>query len=318
MNPRKVTLRSSTIDNRPGGTIAAARRPDWSRPFGRKRRIAGSAACLLAGILLLPFPRAAWGQEADKVPPAAQDVGVTEHLGDTLPMDATFKDAKGETVRLGDFFTGQRPVLLTLNYYSCPMLCTLQLNGLVSAMKGLDWTPGQDYVVLSVSFDPSEQPELAAGKKSNYLEMLGQPDAANGWRFLTGEKQSIVALTNAVGFRYRWDEKSEQWVHPALLVVVTPEGRISRYLYGLQYEPNDLRFALVEAGNGKLGSTLDRVLLYCFHYDADVGGYTLYARNIMTAGSILVLVLLGGMLGLLWWREVRRRRRAIAKQEGAS
>ncbi len=249
-------------------------------------------------------------------PEALEGVGVTEHLGETVPLDLTFKDENGNTVRLGDYFESGKPVVLTLNYYACPMLCTIQLNELIKALKMMDWTPGNQFELVTVSFDPTETPTLARLKKQTYMKDYGRPEAAGGWHFLTGDKQNIEKLTEAVGFTYRWDEASKQYVHTAVAVVLSPEGTISRYLKSVIYDPTTMRIALAEAKEGKYRSTADQVLLFCYVYDADAGRYVLAATNIMRAGAILTALILGTFLLTAWLREARKRRaESVHKEE---
>jgi protein SCO1/2 len=251
----------------------------------------------------------AWGQgRAEPPPKELEGVGVTEHLNAQIPLDLTFKDEDGRTVKLGDYFNRGRPVILTLNYYRCPMLCSLQLNGMVEGLKGLDWTPGKEFEIITVSFDPLETPELAKAKKRSYIGEYGRPGVSEGWHFLTGKKEEIKALTETVGFGYRWNEDRKEYMHAAVLNLCTPDGRVARYLYGVVFEPRTLRMALVESAEGEIGNTLDRFLLYCFHYDAEAGRYAPVARRVMTAGGALTIVLLGGFLSVFWLRDVRKRR----------
>ncbi len=269
---------------------------------------------LLAGMVVLAASHASAQERAEPVPPELEGVGVTEHRNAAVPLELSFRDELDHTVKLGDYFQPGRPVLLTLNYYRCPMLCTLQLNGLVEALKALDWTPGRQFEIVTVSFDPLETAKLAEAKKQNYLGEYGRPGAGAGWHFLTGNKENIAALTGAVGFGYRWNEDRQQYVHVAAMIVCTPEGRISRYLYGVMFEPRTLRLTLAEASQGTIGSALDQVLLYCFHYDADRGRYAPAARRIMRVGGLATVLLLGGMLTMFWGRETRRRRAAVPRE----
>jgi protein SCO1 len=202
-------------------------------------------------------------------------------------------------------------VILTLNYYRCPMLCGLMLNGMLDAMKSMAWTAGQEYQVVTVSFDPAESAFLARAKKQSYLEEYARPPAAGGWHFLTGMEPSIKALTDAVGFGYKWNDEKKEWMHPAAIYICTPDGRISRYLYGVMFEPQTLRLSLVEAAAGKVGSTSDRFLLFCYHYDPRDGKYSLAVMNLVRGGGVLTTAALGIFLASLW-RAERRRRRALA------
>lgn len=258
-----------------------------------------SLACGLAG--------AAEAQRTEPLPQELEGVGITEHLNTTIPLDLEFVDDAGRPVRLGDYFDGERPVILSLVYFSCPMLCTLVLNGLTDAMQGISWTPGKEFEILTVSFNPAETHTLAGLKKQNYINEYGRPESAAGWHFLTGTEANIQALTKAVGFGYRWIEETQEFSHAAALFVLTPDGRLSRYLYGIQFEPRPVRFALMEASRGKIGSTIDQVIFYCYHYDAEAGTYTLAARRVMQLGGLLTVVILGGWLSAFWIRGGRRK-----------
>ena len=233
-------------------------------------------------------------------------VGVEEKLDAALPLQLLFKDENGRDVSLGSYFRPGHPVVLTLNYYRCPMLCTLELNGLVSAMKGLAWTAGDEFNVVTLSFDPRETPALARAKQQSYVEDLGRPSAEVGWHFLTGSGASIEALTKAVGFSYEYDRQTDQYGHAAVVMLVTPEGRVARYLYGVRFEPATLKLALLEASKGKIGSTWERFILYCYHYDSGQGRYALAALSIMRVGGALTVLVLGCVIGTFWLRDRRK------------
>ena len=241
-------------------------------------------------------------------PQDLEGVDVVEHLGEQLPLDLEFKDERGRTVRLGDYFGDERPVILVLAYYECPMLCSLVLNGMAKGLKGLDWVPGKKFEIVTVSIDPREGPDLAKFKKQEYLRELKLPGASDGWHFLTGKEANIEVLADAVGFQYRYVKARDEYAHPAVLSLSTPDGVISRYLYGIKFEPRDLRLGLVEASEGKVGSTLDRILLYCYHYDATEGRYAPVAKNIMRVGGALTVVVLGFALLVFWARELGRKK----------
>jgi len=232
-----------------------------------------------------------------------KSIGVDEKLGAAIPLDARFRNEEGEEVRLGDYFTGG-PVLLTLNYYTCPMLCPLTLRtllGTVEKLKGIDLA--RDFRIVTVSFDPEDTPAVASARAGEIHDVMeGIPDPAARWPFLLGDEKSIGALTGAVGFRYRKVEN--EFAHPDVVVVLTPEGKISRYLYGIEQDPLDLKMALLEASGGSIGKStaLNQVLLFCFQYDPVGKKYALYARNIMKAGGVLTIALLGGLLLVLWKR----------------
>ena len=244
----------------------------------------------------------------EPLPKELEGIGITEHLDAPVPLDLEFKDEDGRTVRLGDYFHENRPVLLTLNYYRCPMLCNLQLNGLVEALRGLAWSPGKEFEIVTVSFDPGETPALARLKKQNYVTEYGRPAALTGWHFLTGRKEPIKALTDAMGFGYRWNPDRKEWMHVAGVFVCTPDGRLSRILYGILYDPQTLRLSMVEAAQNRIGSSLDQILLYCYHYDAQAGRYAPAAMSVMRAGGVFTVVAIGVLLSALWLRDARRRR----------
>ncbi|MEW6367564.1 MAG: SCO family protein [Acidobacteriota bacterium] len=237
---------------------------------------------------------------AEPMPKQLEGVEVTERPDSPIPLKLEFTDEDGRAVRLGDYFKRGRPVILTLGYYECPMLCTLVLNGLIETLKTIEWTPGLEYEIVTVTINPAETYRLARLKKENYLTEYGRAGAAMGWHFLTGREENIKALAGAVGFGYKYDERIEQYAHPAVIIVTTPEGHVSRYLYGIKYEPKTLRLALVEASEGKIGSTVDQVILYCYHYDAAAGRYAPAAMKLMRIGGVATLVTVAGLLAYLW------------------
>jgi protein SCO1 len=270
-------------------------------PFG----LAAALATLVA------WSGAAVAQDRiEPVPKALERVGIAEKLDASLPLQLSFKDERGRDVTLGSYFKGNRPVVLTLNYYRCPMLCTLELNGLVQGLKGLAWTPGDEFQIVTVSIDPRELPPLAAAKKATYLEDLGRAQAQEGWHFLTGSQESIEALTRAVGFSYEYDKETDQYGHAAVIMLATPDGRVSRYLYGVQFESPTLKLALLEASAGRIGSALDRFILYCYHYDSNQGRYALAAVAMMRLGGAITVLVLGSVVGGFWLRERKRHQTA--------
>lgn len=234
-------------------------------------------------------------------------IDVEEHLGAKVPLDLTFTNDRGEAVPLSSYFGRGRPVVLVLAYYECPMLCTLVLNGLAKGIDELGWEPGDEYTLLTVSIDPSETPQLAAAKKKNLLESIGMSGTDPGWAFHVGDETQIKALTEAVGFKYFYDEKIKEYAHPAVVTVLGEDGMISRYLYGIEFKKQDLKLALLEASDGKIGSTIDKIILYCYHYDSAAGGYVLFATNLMKLGGAVTLVLMTIFLAILWIRDNRRR-----------
>lgn len=236
-----------------------------------------------------------------------QDVKFDQRLNAQAPLDVTFRDETGKTVTLHDYFDG-KPVILNLAYFRCPMLCDQVLNGMTQAMLDMPYVAGKDFHVLTVSFDPAETPEMAAAKKKTYLGRYGHPEAADGWHFLTGDEGSIKRLTDAVGFRYHWDARHEQYAHAAGLVLLTPLGKVSRYFFDVRFSPTDLRLGLVEASQNHIGSLADQVLLFCFHYDPEDGKYGPAILNLLRLGGVLTVLGIGVFVGLLWRRERRRRR----------
>lgn len=269
---------------------------------------------LILPLLLCTFVLAApaAGQRSGQELAIYEGVGMDEQLGERLPFDLPFVDETGKPVTLGDYFQGKRPVVLNLVYHNCPMLCNLMLDGFTRSLQEVAWAPGTNYEVVTVSFAPDEGPELAARQKARYVELLGKPNGAAGWHFLTGDEASIQALAAAVGFQFRWVEEKNEYVHPAVTTFITPKGEIARYLYGLTVDPRDLRTALVEAGEGKVGGVMDQVVLYCFQYDPTEGSYVPHAMNLMKLGGVLTMLILGLTLAIFWRREGRAVRRETA------
>jgi len=252
----------------------------------------------------------ATAQVAGQVPAQLEEVGIEEHLDAKIPLDLEFRDEHGVVVKLGDYFDGEKPVILTLNYYKCPMLCGLQLNGLLDGLMEVDWTPGQEFEMVTVSINPLETPALATEKKQNYLKKYGRPSAASGWHFLTGKEPEIRQLASTLGFGYTYDRETGEYAHAAAIFVSTPDGRVARYLYGIEYPPRRLRLALLEASEGEIGSTIDQLILYCYHYDPSNRRYTPIAMNIMRLGGGATTLVLGLTLGGFWLRELRRRKKS--------
>jgi protein SCO1 len=244
-----------------------------------------------------------------QVPPPLQQIGVDEHLGEALPLATRFTDHTGREVELSEYFDGTRPVLITLNYYGCPMLCGLQLNALVESLRQIDWAPGENYRLLTLSFDADETSELAAEKRTNYLDALGRGDV--DWTFLTGSQESIDALTTALGYRYQYVPASDEYAHPSVLMFASPDGRIMRYLYGLGYDPQHVRLALLESAEGRIGTTIDRIILGCFMYDPNSQSYVKNAFLMMQIGALTCFLLLVVLLTLLWRTDRRRSRKVM-------
>jgi protein SCO1 len=238
-------------------------------------------------------------QVANFEPPELQQIDVIEKLGEIIPLNFQFTNSDSAQITLQEIFDNNKPVIIVLAYYNCPMLCSLVLNGLTESAKAIDLMLGEDYMILTISIEPTETPDLAAAKKESYIKELSRPGSEAGWLFFVADSADSRGLADALGFQYYWDEKQAQWAHPAVLHVMTPEGTISRYLYGLSFKPNDLRLSLLEASRGKIGSTIDRILLYCYHYDPDSKGYVVFAGNVMRLGGLLTVLLLGSFLGIL-------------------
>lgn len=238
--------------------------------------------------------------------PELQGIDIVEHLGDTLPLGTTFFDGRGNEVALDQFFHQGKPVLMTLAYYECPMLCTLVLNGVGKGIEKLAYQPGKDFTLLTVSIDTAETPKLAAANQEAYIKKYFPPGQSEGWHFFTGTGLHIRTLANSLGFKYYYDAERDQYAHPAAAYILTEDGVISRYLYGIDFKEQDLRLGLLEAAQGKIGSTIDRIILYCFHYDPDEKGYVVMASNVMRLGGAVTVILMAIGFGILWLREKRR------------
>jgi protein SCO1/2 len=261
---------------------------------------------LLITLLFCGVATSAWAQANQNPESLLQNIDVVEQLGKTVPLDLEFRDESGNVVKLGDYFTGEKPVLLNLGYYKCPMLCNMVLNGVVGGMQDMDWVPGEEFTVVTVSIDPREGPKLAREKKATYIKQLGKPEAAKGWHFLTGQRKDIKALAESVGFGYEYDMNRMEYAHGASIFFLSPKGKITRYLYGIEYEAKQLRLALVEAGEGTVGNAIDRFLLRCYHYDPHSRKYGVYVWGVMRAGGLLTLSFIAIMLFVFWRRERRR------------
>jgi len=248
-------------------------------------------------------PRMVGGKPAGERVNLLQDVDVEQKLDAQVPLDLAFTDDTGAAVTLRQYFTSGRPVVLALVYYECPMLCTQVLNGFVSAAGVTKLDIGRDYDVVVVSFDPKETPGLARDKKAAYVDRYQRPGTERGWHFLTGTEPSIQALTKSVGFTYRYDPGIDQYAHAAALTILTPEGRVSRYLWGIEFSARDLRLALVEASAHKIGTPVDRVLLFCYHYDPRTGKYGLLTMRLVQTGGILTMAALGTFWVVMWRRQ---------------
>ena len=247
------------------------------------------------------------GIVASNVPPQFKAVTFAQRLNQQMPLDAVLKDETGRTVTLGEYF-GKKPVVLSFVYYQCPMLCPLTLNGISSALTALPFTPGTEFDIVIVSFDPRDTPESANAKKRAHLAHWKAEATANGWHFLTADDASIRRLTSAAGFTYQWDESTGQFAHVSGLLTLTPDGRLARYFYGVEYSPKELRLALVESGQGRIGSAIEELLLYCFHYDPTTGRYGWAVMTLVRIGGVLTVA---AVLGFVW---IMRRRDGREKE----
>jgi protein SCO1/2 len=231
-------------------------------------------------------------------PPGLLNVGIEQHLDEQIPPDLNFRDETGKPVRLGDYF-GKKPMILNLVYYNCPMLCGEVLSGLESALRVLKFDVGKEFDVLTVSFDPRETPDMATRKKAEFLKRYGRAGAAEGWHFLTGPQESIDALTRAAGFQYQYDPKTGQFAHATAIMVLTPEGKIAQYYYGVEYAPKDLRLGLIQASQNKIGNLADQVLLYCYHYDPNTGKYGAIITRVLQLSGLATILILGIFMTVL-------------------
>jgi protein SCO1/2 len=244
---------------------------------------------------------------ASVLPPGLRNVSLEQRLNQQVPLDLSFRDDTGRLTPLSSYFGG-KPVILAMVYYQCPMLCTQILNGLVMSLRGMSLESGRDFEVVAVSIDPTETSDLAARKKAEYLRRYAK--SSTGWHFLTGAEPQIRQLAEAVGFRYAYDPRTKQYAHASAIMVLTPGGRLSRYFYGIEYAPRDLRLGLVEASENKIGSPADQILLYCYHYDPSTGKYSAIVMNIVRLAGALTLLIFGSLLIWMWRRDLRRSSRA--------
>ena len=281
-----------------------------------RHRLVTAAACILnfafcitpARAQLQPGVPSQMGHQtgivASNVPPQFKSVTFQQRLNQQMPLDAVLKDETGRTVKLGDYF-GKKPVVLAFVYYQCPMLCPLTLNGISSALKAVPFTPGDEFEIVVVSFDPRDTPETANAKKQAHLAHWKTADTAAGWHFLTADEASITRLTSAAGFSYQWDETTGQFAHVSGVLTLTPEGRLARYFYGVEYSPKELRLALVESGQGRIGSAVEELLLYCFHYDPTTGRYGWAVMTLVRLGGLLTVAAVLGFVVMMRRREGR-------------
>ncbi len=255
-------------------------------------------------LLVLFGPRPVQAQDTDGLPAVYDGVGISEKLGETIPTDVTFRDADGNDVSFAELVPEDQPVILNFVYHTCPMLCSILLDQLVDGLQGVKKDPGNDFQIITVSMAAFETTDLARRQKDRYLAILDRPGADAGWHFLTGDEESIRALADAVGFGFRWVEESEEFAHPAALMFLTSDGKITRYIHGMDYRSTDLDKALIEAAEGSVASVVDRIILYCYQFDPDSNSYVVHAANVMKLGGLLTLGLLAVVLFSLWRREV--------------
>lgn len=261
------------------------------------------AFAMLLGALV--FASTAMAASAPQLPPSLQNIGIEQRLNAKVPLDPVFRDEQGSEVRLGAYFHN-RPVLLVPVYYTCPMLCSQVLSGVVAGLRPLSLVPGRDFEIVAFSFNPSETPADATRERDLYTRRYSSRAGTAGWHFLTGSPESIKAVTEAIGFHYRYDAKLKIFVHGSGVMILTPGGKISRYLYGVEYEPKDLKLGLVEASNGKIGSPADQILLFCYHYDPTTGKYTTTVLGILRLAGLLTLLLMAIGFAFYWKLERRR------------
>jgi protein SCO1 len=252
----------------------------------------------------VPGVNPAPGAPSNQMPTVLADVRFDQRLNEQLPLGTPFKDEEGRAVTLGEYF-GKKPVVLAFVYYECPMLCTQVLNGLTTSLTVLEETVGREFDVVAISFDARETPALANGKKKSHLDRYKRPESASGWHFLTGDEASIRAVTAAAGFNYVWDEKTQQFAHPSGIVVATPDGKVARYFFGIEYAPRDVKFALIESSAGRIGNAIDQLLLYCYHYDPATGSYGFVAMGAVRAGGALTVLALVSFVVVSIRREMR-------------
>ncbi len=247
------------------------------------------------------------------LPTALSDVGIDQKLGEQLPLDTEFRDENGNAVKLGNYFNKEKPVILALVYYECPMLCNQVLNGLTGSLKGISFDAGKDFDVVAISFDARENEKegLAKNKKASYLERYQRAGADSGFHFLTGDQAAIDKITGVVGFKYQWDEKSEQFAHGSAIMIITPEGKISRYHYGIDYAPKDLKFSLMDSAKNNIGNPVEQLYLYCFHYDPSTGKYGLAILRVLRLFAVVTILGIGGMI-LVFWRRSKTKKQDLS------
>ncbi len=276
--------------------ITKCRMPQLETPSGRMHVLRRVGVAAQLNLLLLSLAVGAAGQDnASVTPPQLRGVGIDQRLNNQVPLDLKFRDETGQTVILGSYF-GKKPVILSLVYYSCPMLCTMAENGLLNALRDVKFNLGEQYEVVTVSIDPTETPAMAMGKKAVYVGLYGRPAAKQGWHFLEGDEPSIRALAQAVGFHYNYIPETKQFAHATGIIVLTPQGKVSRYFYGILYPARDIRLALVEASSEKIGNPVDAVLLYCCEYDPAAGKYSMVVSHVLKIAGVITLLSMGTLI----------------------
>lgn len=252
-----------------------------------------------------PYSTEAEPLQATERPKEIEGVGIKEQLGKQLDLSLPFKNEEGQDVTLSTFINGSKPIIISPVYYNCPGLCNFHLNGLTEGLQGMDWNPGQKFEILAVSFDSKETPDLAKNKKANYMKVYNRPGTEAGWHFLTGSEDTIKKLTQSLGFEFKWNEKANEWSHASAAIVISPDGKISRYLPGIVFEPKNIKLALTEAGEGKVGTIVDSLVLYCFQYNPHKSGYTLAAFKLMKVAGLITVIVLAFWLLPVWIRSRR-------------
>ncbi|MBN9164640.1 MAG: hypothetical protein BGO98_10765 [Myxococcales bacterium 68-20] len=281
------------------------------------RTAAATLIAMVACVLALLVPGSAGAQVA-AMPRELERVGVKEHLDGPLPLETPFRDHTGAPVTLGKYFDGKRPVVLQFAYHTCPVVCGMITNNLAAGLKGVGWTIGKEFDVVTISIDPNESLQKSAEKRASILNEYGRDHttANGGWHFLSGDIAAIEAVTQAAGFEYEYDERQKQWGHASVVFIVKPNGRMARYLYGLEFPAPDLRLGLLEASEGRHITTVEQLILYCYHYDPQGGKYVLVAMRVMQVGGGAIAIVVLGMLGLFWGREIAKKKRKTSGQDG--
>jgi len=317
MNERRLRIenRESRIENRRSKMEVGGWKIEDRGSRIENGRSPFSIFCLRSSILYLLFAFvtvSAQTSNANSEIDILKEVSIEQRLNEQIPLDLNFLDATGRRVQLRDYF-GEKPVILSLVYYECPMLCSMILNGLLRSLNTLSFDVGDEFNIITVSFDPKETTKLAMGKKKSYMSKYGRLDAEKGWHFLTGDESSIQQLTEAVGFNYKYDPETNQFVHASGMMVLTPQGKLSRYFYGVEYSTKDLKFGLMEAANDKIGSVVDQLLLYCYHYDPVTGKYGMVIMNVIRIFSTATVLVLAAFMVVMF----RRDRKAKSEERGA-